>query len=232
MRTVATLRFYGPGEKKVVTAYTHKKGGMLATRNLEGRTMAVMGSESGKDGGYFALYGSNNKKAFEAYTHKKGGLFVARNTETNKSVALFGAASDTGTGLLSLSSATGKRGVTVYTTKNGGQIAALNAQNKTVAFLGVSSDPAGNGLVYAARDDGQRILEFGRNAHMGGYLSVRNGLGKRVVYLGASTGNTPGDGVIEITRNNGKLGVVARAYLGGSYVRIYDKDEKIVKQLR
>ena len=97
---------------------------------------------------------------------------------------------------------------------------------------GVRAHPAGNGLLYVARDDGSRLIEAGRNSGRGGYMSVRNGEGKRVLFLGASTGDAPDDGVLEVSRSSGGLGVVLRGHAGGSFVQVYDLQGKAKTRIK
>ena len=117
-------------------------------------------------------------------------------------------------------------------TRDGGQFGVFNATAKKVGFVGVSASPAGNGLVYVARDDGVRLWEAGRNSSRGGYMSVKNGSGKRVVFLGSTTGDQADDGVLEVSTRPGGLGVVLRAYGPQSSVRVYDAAGKVKDTMR
>ncbi len=207
-------------------------GGYANIYNRKGDLAVYAGGDSEADAGYVAVWGPKEVKAAEISVNKFGGAFAARNVATNKRVTSLGTAPDTGTGVLAIASKEGKAGVGAYVTEDGGQLMALNGAGKRAAFLGVSADPAGNGLIYVANKSGQRIVESGANAGGGGYMSVRNSVDKRVLFLGATTGKAADDGVVEVQRKSGDLGVVLRAYEAASSVRIYDKDEKVIKQLR
>jgi len=193
---------------------------------------AYIGADTAKSHGYIAVYGPGKKEVVGLYANAKGGVVSVRNAETKKQVVMIGAAPNNGMGFIGLGTTEGKPASAFFVTRNGGQIKTLNADGKTAAFLGVSANPAGNGLLYLCRKDGERIVEAGATATRGGYCSMNNGQSKRVLFMGASTGTAPDDGVLEVARKNGKLGVVLRAYSGGSSVRVYDKDEKVKVNLR
>ncbi|MHC4959287.1 MAG: hypothetical protein ACYTGN_13035 [Planctomycetota bacterium] len=113
--------------------------------------------------------------------------------------------------------------------KGGGRIEVLSPSGKRAAVLSCRADSGGELLLYD--DKGRLRTTIGGNDD-GGYLSVRNGTGKRVVYLGASTGKAAGDGVFELYRADGKLGVVNRANAAGSSVATYDSTGRVKKALR
>ena len=203
--------------------------------NFYGRTgtlAAYLGADSREDCGFIGVYGAGKKEIVGLYGNEKGGVISVRNGETENQILMIGAAPNNGMGFVGLGTSEGKAGLALYVTETGGQIKAMNADEKTAAFLGVSADPAGNGLMYVARKDGNRLIEAGATSAAGGYISVRNGADERVLFMGASTGEAPDDGVLEVAHKNGKLGVVLRAYSGGSSVRVYDDAEKVKVNLR
>lgn len=226
------LRLYDDKDTMRTAIGGNDEGGYANFYSRAGDLAAYIGGDSGADAGYIAVFGKKEKKALELYSNEKGGIVAARNVVTDKRVATIGTAKDTGTGVCVMNAGNGKRGLFMFTSEDGGQLAIQNSSEKRVAFLGASSDPAGNGLLYVARKDGQRIGEIGVNDSKGGYLSVKNHNDKRIIFMGAATGESEGDGVLEVGRRSGKLGVVLRGYAGGSSVRVYDIAEKVKEQLR
>jgi len=207
-------------------------GGYSNFWNRSGDTAVYLGADAESESGYVAVYGPGEKRVIELLSNDRGGVFTVRGLESGRTIATLGAAGDTGTGYLGLGSPDGTTGVALYTTTHGGQVKVLNNEGSSVAFLGVSADPEGNGLLYVANKAGQRIMEAGANTSFGGYVSLRNSKDKRVLFMGSSTGTSPDDGVIEVETAAEKLGVVLRAYAGGSSVRVYDDGEKVKSQLR
>lgn len=214
------LRLYDEHGSLRSTIGGNDAGGYANFYNRKTKIAAYIGADSAKDSGYFSLMGANEKKIVEAFANAKGGMVAVGNTATGKIVANLGTAPDTGTGITGLAGPDGRPGFMAFCTKDGGQATVLNAQGNKGAFLGISSNPAGNGLMYVARTDGKRLIEMGANAGRGGYFSVFNSQSKRVIFAGASTGDSPDDGVVEVERAGGQLGVVLRAYRGGSSVRM------------
>ncbi|MDJ0521784.1 MAG: hypothetical protein QNJ90_06880 [Planctomycetota bacterium] len=207
-------------------------GGYANFYGETGEQAAYIGSDTGKPYGYVAVYGGNEEALVGLYGNAKGGVVSCRNRETKKEIVMIGAEPKTGTGLVGLGTTAGKPALLQFVTKNGGQIKVLNADNKEAAFLGASASPAGNGLFYVSKKDGGRVFETGSTAGGGGYLSLRNRLNKRVLFAGAASGTAPDDGVLEVSRKDGKLGVVLRGYAGGSSVRVYDANGNVKNILR
>lgn len=225
------VRFFDEGGVLRSTMGANDDGGYANFYARTGELATYVGSDGAADTGYIAVLGKGKRKVIELSCHEKGALVKVTNSEGQRVVSL-GAAPDTGTGVLVLSSEKGAPGVTLYTTGHGGQINVLNDQGKKAGFLGVSADPAGNGLWYVARKDGQRIVEAGATSAAGGYMSMRNSANKRVLFLGATTGKDSDDGVVEVSRRSGGLGVVLRGYSGGSSATVYDAGGKAKAQLR
>lgn len=246
---------YAANGKKGAEIVANKRGALFATTNVQtGERTGAFGTADDVGDGFLALAAKSGKarailfglegggrlsiadKAGETVaqlgTNAKGASLELLNSETKRSVAVLGTASDTGTGLLALNRPDGKLGMALYTSQHGGQMNVLNGDGKKAAFIGVSANPAGNGLMYVARTDGQRLFESGATASAGGYMSVRNHRGERVLFIGASGGQSKGDGVVEVSRRGGKLGVVLRAFQGGSSLRVYDAEGKVKTQVR
>ncbi|MDA1194652.1 MAG: hypothetical protein O2894_05655 [Planctomycetota bacterium] len=207
-------------------------GGYINIYKSQDVPAIYLGADSDREAGYAVVYGAGGKPAVQLFEDDGGGRVAASRAGDGRRVIEMGAAPEGAGGFLALSNGAGNPGLACYCSDVGGQVKALNSDGNAAAFLGVSSDPAGNGLIYVARADGQRILETGANTSRGGYLGINSGDGKRTVFLGSSTGESAGDGVLEIMRKQGSLGVVLRAYEGGSSIRVYDKDEKVIQNLR
>jgi len=207
-------------------------GGYANFYGGDGKLAAYLGADAAKKSGFIAVYGGGKQELAGLYANAKGGVVSVRNAETEKQIVMIGAAPSNGMGVIGLGTDQGKPALASFVTKNGGQFKVLNADGKTAGFLGVSANPAGNGLLYVSRKDGERLMETGAGTAGGGYMSFNNSANERVLFLGASSGSAPDDGVLEVARKNGKLGVVLRAYEGASSVRVYDKDEKVIQQLR
>lgn len=207
-------------------------GGYANFYGGDGRMAAYLGADASKKSGLIAVYGEGKKEVVGLYANSKGGVVSVRNAETDKQIVMIGAEPNNGMAFIGLGTDQGKAALAGFVTKNGGQIKTLNADGATVGFLGVSANPAGNGLLYVSRKDGKRLMETGAGTEGGGYMSFKNSKDERVLFLGASSGEAPDDGVLEVARKNGKLGVVLRAYESASSVRVYDKNEKVIKQLR
>jgi hypothetical protein len=191
-----------------------------------------VGSDSEADAGYVVVYGAKDKKVIDLFANERGGRMSVRDAASGNTVVNLGSDTTTGSGYLGMGDAHGFPGVAVFTTDEGGQVQALNRNGKTAAFLGVSSSVAGNGLIYVSNKDGDRLFETGANVAGGGYTAIFNTKSRRIVYLGGSGGTDPDDGVLEVVTAAGKLGVVVRAYSGGSSVSVYDPTEKVKSQLR
>ena len=246
---------YTANGKKGAEIVVHKRGALFTARNADtGQRTVAIGTADDAGDGFLALAAKNGKpraivaglqgggrvsiadKADQTIaslgTNAKGATLELVNSQAKRAVTFLGAAPDSGTGMLALSREDGTLGMAMYTSQHGGQMNVFNSGGKKAAFLGVSANPAGNGLMYVGRTDGQRLFETGATANRGGYLSVRNHRNERVLFLGASSGQSAGDGVVEVSRRGGKLGVVLRAYEGGSSTRIYDTAGKVKSQLR
>ena len=249
------MAIYAPGGTKAAEVTTHAKGAafiasnvgsgkrtaILGTDDASGHGVMLVGTSGGEarvlasaatDVGRVAVSGGNHRLAGVLSSNAKGGSLELRNVENDRQIAFLGTATDTGTGMLALSRPDGKLGIAQFTSPQGGQHVIYNGDGNKAAFFGVSGSPAGNGLLYVARKDGQRLFEAGANAGRGGYMSIRNSLDQRVLFLGASGGTSADDGVVEVARRGGKLGVVLRAYGGGSSVRVYDSEGKVKSQVR
>lgn len=203
--------------------------------NFYGRSdklAAYIGGDAEKDSGYVSIYAGGEQEVVGLYGNPKGGVLSVRNQETKKQIVMIGAAPSNGAGFIGLGTVDGKPALAQFVTENGGQVKALNADGKTAAFLGVSASPAGHGLLYVSNKRGTRVIEGGATESAGGYVSLHNEKQKRVLFMGASSGTAPDDGVLEVGTRDGKLGVVLRGYGGGSSVRVYDKSENVIKQLR
>ena len=202
-------------------------GGYANFKTKSGKMGARIGGNATRDAGHFTLYGGGKQRVLLRALGKSG---YARFDNDASSVLVLGGTSDSGAGFIDVSNADNKTGLRLQVAKTGGEISIKNPNGKRTAFLGCSSN-RGNGVLIIAHNDGRNIVEVSGNDG-GGYLAAHNWRDKRSIFLGAATGKGRGDGVLELSRSNGEVGVMARAYDGGSAFSVYDSAGNLRKQLR